>query len=373
MRKSSHYYASLGLTQENINAFDYVIEEVKRGTFNEDHIRLLDSSKALRYIIAEGEYGVFKAVIRVFSYEKDEKIRRRYLVDPFSRDIVQYIENAYETYSEAVDAARVKGISASPEAIIDNSVIINRKTKDELIKAIYDSYPKKDVDMNVIGDVLARKISGWGYPIKSEKDVIKYSEISNLYPSLELYRMNIMTTYNDTLGCLDDRNFSGTGYVEIRINYDTLDYENKMYADYLVQKGKAKFIEENKHKDVSIFVYCTRNEYVRDVSARMSQLLKGFKKQDMIFGRLSSDRVLQDIMAAVDFLDEEDIKVYKDMWEDRQYNLLFDELELPYYYDPEERQFWLDEVYYRKHKAYINGQRYFDTNAKLEMRRPSEN
>ncbi len=372
MRKSIHYYTSLGITQDGINTYNYIINEIKHGIFNEDHIRLLDNSKALKYIIAEGEYEVFKAIIRVFSYEKDEKIRRRYLVDPFSRDIVQYINDAYSTYTEAVDAARAKRISASPEAIIDNSVIISKDVKEALLKAIYESYPKKDVDMNVIGDVLARQISGWGYPIMSEKDVIKYSEISNLYPSLELYRKNIMTTYNDTLGCLDDHNLSGTGYVEIRINYDTLDYENKMYADYLVQKGKAKIVQENNRKDVSLFVYCTKDEYVRDVSARMSQLLVGFKKQDMIYGRLSSDRVLKDVLSLVDFLDEEDIKQYKELWNDGQYNRLFAELELSYYYDPVEKQFWLHESFCDKHKAYINGQRYFDTNAKLEMRRPSE-
>ena len=372
MRKSIHYYTSLGITQDGINTYNYIINEIKHGIFNEDHIRLLDNSKALKYIIAEGEYEVFKAIIRVFSYEKDEKIRRRYLVDPFSRDIVEYINSAYSTYTEAVDAARAKRISASPEAIIDNSVIISKDVKEALLKAIYESYPKKDVDMNVIGDVLARQISGWGYPIVSEKDVIKYSEISNLYPSLELYRMNIMTTYNDTLGCLDDRNISGTGYVEIRINYDTLDNENKMYADVLVQKGKAKFVEENNRKDVSLFVYCTPDEYVRDVSSRMSQLLKGFKKQDMIYGRLSSDRVLKEVLSLIEFLDEEDIKQYKELWNNGQYRELFRELELPYYYDPEERQFWLHRNFCDRHKAYINGQRYFDTNAKLEMRRPSE-
>jgi hypothetical protein len=372
MRKSFHYYTSLGITRENMDVYDYIINEIKHGKFNEDHIRLLDNSKALKYIIAEGEYEVFKAIIRVFSYEKDGKIRRRYLVDPFSRDIVEYINSAYDTYSSAIYTVSAKGILTESGEIIENSLIIHQDIKEDLIKAIYESYPKKDVDMNVIGDVLARQISGWGYPIVSEKDVIKYSEISNLYPSLELYRMNIMTTYNDTLGCLDDRNFSGTGYVEIRINYDTLDNENKMYADVLVQKGKAKFVQENNKKDVSLFVYCTPDEYVRDVSSRMSQLLKGFKKQDMIYGRLSSDRVLKEVLSLVEFLDEEDVKQYKELWNNGQYRELFRELELPYYYDPEERQFWLHRNFCDRHKAYINGQRYFDTNAKLEMRRPSE-
>ena len=87
---------------------------------------------------------------------------------------------------------------------------------------------------------------------------------------------------------------------------------------------------------------------------------------------LVSDRVLKEVLSLVEFLDEEDVKQYKELWNNGQYKELFSELELPYYYDPEERQFWLHRNFCDRHKAYINGQRYFDTNAKLEMRRPSE-
>ena len=364
MKKSYHFYKSLGIFEEDIRVYNAIIEEVKQGYFNEDHIRLFDNDKALKYIIAEGEYEVFIAIIRVFSYEKDEKIRRRYLVDPFSRNIIEFINNAYPTYSAAIESAQKYGVKDSPDVIVDNSVIIKPEVKEYLLKAIYESYPKKDVDMNVISDVIARQISGWGYPIKSERDVIKYSEISNLYPSLELYRKNIMTTYNDTNGCYDDREVDSEPFVEIRINYDSLDDENKIYADLLEKTGKAKFIQEAEGRDLSIFVYCQRDEYVRDVSNRMFSLLAGFKKQDMIYGRIAAEKVRENIVSLARYVAPAVRDEINTMWNQGEYNRLFDYVGLDYYYDYAERRFWLDKCFYEKHMAYINSQRTIDTNAK---------
>ena len=372
MKKSYHFYASLGISDEDIRVYNAIVEEIKHGYFNEDHIRLLDNDKALKYIIAEGEYEVFVAIIRVFSYEKDEMIRRRYLVDPYSRNIVEFINKAYTTYSEAIETAQRNGVKDSPNTIVDNSVIIKPEYKEYLLKAIYDSYPKKDVDKNVISDVLAREISGWRHPIKSEKDVIKYSEISNLYPSLELYRKNIMTTYNDTNGCYDDMDVKDEPFVEIRINYDTLDEENKLYADLLEKSGKAKFVQEADGRDLSLFIYCRRDEYVKDVSDRMFSLIAGFKKQDMIYGRISTDKVREDILVLAKYVEPEVRDTINNMWNQREFNRLFDYIGLDYFYDPEERQFWLDKCFYDKHIAFINNQRTIDTDAKLEKKRPSE-
>ena len=133
MRKSYHFYTSLGVSEDNIKTYNTIINEIKHGYFNEEHIRLLDNDKALKYIIAEGEYDVFVAIIRTFSYEKDGMIRRRYFVDPFSRNIVEFINNAHSTYTDAIESAQRVGIKASPDAIVDNSVIIKPEQKEYLL------------------------------------------------------------------------------------------------------------------------------------------------------------------------------------------------------------------------------------------------
>ncbi len=373
MRKSYGYYNNMGITDAQIETYQTIINHIKQGIFSHKEIRLLDNENALKFIISEREYDVFVAIIRVYSYEEQGMIRRRYLVDPFSRNIESFIRNAYSTYTEAVDAARESGIKADPEDIIDSSIIISKEDKKRLLDAIYSSYPKKDVDMNVIGDVIARQISGWSYPIKSDRDVIRYSEISNLYPSLELFHKNIMTTYNDTAGCYDDMVYNGPTHTEIRIDYNSLDEENKIYADLLVKKGIAKVIDEGSgKKGISIFVPCRRDEYVREVSNRMFGVLVGFKKQDMIYGRISNQEVLNYLNGYLRYFDGEVKANINEILSTginganlERVNRL---LQLGFYYDKGEDQFWLDEYYYRRHMEFINSQRVIDTNAKLEKK-----
>jgi hypothetical protein len=304
-------------------------------------------------------------------------IRRRYLVDPFSRNIESFIRNAYSTYTEAVDAARESGIKADPEDIIDSSIIISKEDKKRLLDAIYSSYPKKDVDMNVIGDVIARQISGWSYPIKSDRDVIRYSEISNLYPSLELFHKNIMTTYNDTAGCYDDMVYNGPTHTEIRIDYNSLDEENKIYADLLVKKGIAKVIDEGSgKKGISIFVPCRRDEYVGEVSNRMFAILVGFKKQDMLYGKVQPGEVLKSINNYLRYFEQEIQDSVNAILREgiNNYNLARVNriLNLGFYYDKTENQFWADEFYYRRHAEFIGSQRVIDTDVKLEKKIPQE-
>ena len=377
MRKSYGYYNNMGITDAQIETYQTIINHIKQGIFSHKEIRFLDNENALKFIISEREYDVFVAIIRVYSYEEQGMIRRRYLVDPFSRNIESFIRNAYSTYTEAVDAARESGIKADPEDIIDSSIIISKEDKKRLLDAMYSSYPKKDVDMNVIGDVIARQINGWSYPIKSDRDVIRYSEISNLYPSLELFHKNIMTTYNDTAGCYDDMGYNGPTHTEIRIDYNSLDEENKIYADLLVKKGIAKVIDEGSgKKGISIFVPCRRDEYVREVSNRMFGVLVGFKKQDMIYGRISNQEVLNYLNGYLRYFDSEVKANINEILSTginganlERVNRL---LQLGFYYDKGEDQFWLDEYYYRRHMEFVNSQRVIDTNAKLEKKIPQE-
>ena len=377
MRKSYEYYNNMGITEAQIETYKAIIDHIKHGIFSEKEIRSLDNENALKFIISEREYDVFIAVIRTYSYEEQGMIRRRYLVDPFSRNIDTFIMNAYPNFTAAVDAARAYGVKGSPDEIINNSIIISSEDKKRLLDAMYASYPKKDVDMNVIGDVLARQISGWGHPIKSDRDVIKYSEIPNLYPSLELFHKNIMTTYNDTAGCYDDRGFDGPTNIEIRIDFDTLDEENKIYAELLVKKGIATVIEESSgHKGISIFVPCRRDEYVGEVSKRMFGVLVGFKKQDMLYGRLTPEQVWKGIDSYLNYFDDETRRRVDEILDEGFNNLnlnrIVQMLGLGLYYDRSEDQFWTDQFYYMRHKGYMDSQRVIDTNAKLEKKIPQE-
>ena len=375
MKKSMIFYGNLGIQNEDIVVYDKIIRDIKKGIFDEDNIRLLNNQGALKYIIAEGEYDVFKAIIRPYSYEVNGKIRRRYLVDPFSNDIVNFINGAYPSYTAAVEDAQEFGVKDSPDVIVASAVVIAPEDKKKLMDAIYESYPKKDVDMNVIGDVLARQISGWCWPVTSERDIIKYSEISNLYPSLELFNKNIMTTYNDTAGCYEDGDL-GESHTEIRIDYDSLDDENKLYADLLVRQSLAKMIPETNSMGISIFTKCNRDEYVGTVSSRMMNVLSGFKKQDMIYGRVTPQEVIDMVNNFTNYLSDETYEKVRRISEQgidsKGLQQIVDIIGLDYYYDEGENQFWLNEFYYRRHSEFIREQRIVVTDAKLEKKRPSE-
>ena len=148
-------------------------------------------------------------------------------------------------------------------------VIIPEDIKKQILDLMY-SIDYSLISKIRIKDVLARKISGWGHSINTERDVIYYSELTNLLPSLDLFRKNIRTVYNDTQGCYDDGDLPAVS--EIRIDYTHLSPENKIVADNLIRNNNAELIDEYRYQGLSIFVRGNRDEEISVFNERMINL-----------------------------------------------------------------------------------------------------
>ena len=142
---------------------------------------------------------------------------------------------------------------------------------------------------------LARQVSGFGHPIRGEKDVRYYAEPACLESMLYFYRNNITTTMNDT-ECIKGE--EPQGICKVWIRYDTLSDENKEIAERLIDEGTAEFVEEEAIKTVSVFVPCQENETIGTVSDKLMELTKKFKKQISYRGLLTTD-TLMNILARI--------------------------------------------------------------------------
>ena len=143
---------------------------------------------------------------------------------------------------------------------------------------------------------LARQICGWCCGISCEQAVRMYAEPACLETMLYLYRSNIETTMNDTR-CVE--NEAKEGICEVWINYETLSDENKEEVNKLIEEGLAKFISGESVKTISIFVPCKEDDTIGEVSDRLMELTRRFKKQISYRGLLNIDSIFFDISKSV--------------------------------------------------------------------------
>ena len=137
---------------------------------------------------------------------------------------------------------------------------------------------------------LAREISGWSHPINDEKGVAYFAEPACLDTMLYLYRNNITTTMNDTECVYGDH--QEKGICTVWFLYETLSDENKEIAHRLIRDGFAKFIENEKKKTISIYVQCSEDDTIQDVSDKLLNIAKKFKKQINLKGLLTEDELI---------------------------------------------------------------------------------
>lgn len=143
---------------------------------------------------------------------------------------------------------------------------------------------------------LAREVSGWGHPIRKEKDVRYYAEPACLESMLYFFRNNITTTMNDT-ECVN--NEGKEGICKVWIRYDILSDENKKTVEELIEEGNANFVENEATKTISIFVPCKEDETIGTISDRLMNLTKKFKKQVSYKGLMTNDTVMNILAASV--------------------------------------------------------------------------
>lgn len=375
IRSYEFYEDNFSLYKIQVDRINTIISNVEKGIYNEKEIRSL-GKYGLIFCICEGKYEVFKTLVSPFSYMDGDKERFRYLLDPISLEVVDYIKNCPQSIMEhwaMVNAteksnAEFDGKEFNPipvEFTSRDAVVLYPGLKKELIDAIL-TVDKSKIMTTKIKDVLAKQICGTGHPIRSIQDVVYYAELPLLYPCIDLFRKNIITKSNDTGGCYDDyvTDESQEFITNLIVDYDSLDEANRVVADALVESGHAHYFDNDcaghVMRELVLEVPCKRNETVYQVSRRMMELVSKFYKQDMVYGELDAEYFYNIFCNWSSLLSDEDFEKVNAILEQgySSENIIdamkyYEAIGIGYYYDKEEDKFWSSEYYYKKHRQYI--------------------
>lgn len=385
IRTEEFYENNYSIRREELKCIADTIEQIENGIVNGKALRRLGLN-GLIYCVCEGKIDTLKKLIGPIGIKKEDgKVEYKYYMDAISLGFLEYIngvpssimERFANLYRQEMEEAKsyandelVKAFDLFEDREAMNNVLLRRAAKDVVILSKEDKAAIRkvllDINMGIVGkikikDVHARQISGMGHPIRSREDVAYYSEISNYLPSLALYNMNIATTSNDTMGCIDDIN-TDECQCEISIHYGSLSEENKCVADAIVESGNGRFIRSfvDDGKDLMITVPCEGNETILDVNKRFMKLIAKFTKQDVLHGVVSKESVLHSLKIWNDYgmAGENQAKVRELLSGDITSLDIVEALKyfegiLDYVYDQDEDKFYADPVVYAKHKEYL--------------------
>ena len=373
MQKTYEFYErQLGISEYEIQVIQGLLSKIENGTCTELDIRNL-GEKGLKYCICEGKYDLFKKLVSPFSFkDKSGKRYYKYLLDPITLGIVEFINNCPESimiaWARMNEEAKYQAelnheefFQMPVEYAAKYSIILYPSLKEELLNAIYKIDKEKIMSIR-IKDVLPRQISGMGHPVRNTNDVIYYCETPVLYAGLDLFSKNIITTANDTEGCYGEE--VENPLVCLNLDYESLDEENKIVADQLVQSGDAEYQDKSfvgEGKGINLLVSCSREDTVFEVNKKFMELVSKFHNQDMIYGSLSLDEVIDLMETHVRFLSDEELEKVREILNEgytskNVLNALEYFMYLNLYYDKEEDKFWIEEYYYRQHKSYLEEQ-----------------
>lgn len=368
LRTYDFYEEEYCISKSDINKYNKIITDFENGILNENELRSLGLN-GLKFCIVEGKVDTLIKLISPIKFEDGYK----YVLDAISLGLIEYVNglpsSIMERYANMVKAQKEESIMMGETPFDDfpvdvlqaarGAVILTPRMKKEIIDTLLN------YDMEIIGgmkikDVLARQISGMGHPINCVRDVAYYSEISNYLPSVTLFEKNIMTTSNDTDGCYDDLEHDKCK-CEISINYDSLDEQNKLFANTIVEKGYGRFIKSfvSEGRDLMISIPCKGDETIKQVNNRMMVIVSRFHKQDTLYGVIKPDSIYATIKRWNVFNDEISKNKVNELLSGEINNekialalQYFDGL-LPYVYDSGEDKFYRDPQTYAKHKEYL--------------------
>lgn len=371
LRNREFYHERYGWSNNRITELYDVMERSLKGDYDSNFIRN-NNADMLRICICEGEIELLCKLVSPVMYIDSNVMRYHYLIDLFTLDsqniFSEFIPSISEYWAEINKKAREEALSEGREyhvipvgAVIKDIVILPDYVKSKILEAAYHvDYDK--IKTIKIKEVLARQVSGMGHPIRSKKDVVYYAEASTLKACLDLYEKNIITVANDTENCYSDYSKKSDGAVVINIDYQSLDTHNKNVIDELVNMGIADISWYNRTW-ANIRVKCDVNETIEEVNDRLMPLIAKFHKQDMIYGRISRENVMEYLNKSLmlNFTKEKRSEIAsmlatckKD--EDVAYVMYL----YPYnsfYYDDKEKQFWMGKYYYDKHQEYLMEQK----------------
>ena len=376
LKTDSFYENVLGIRSYQVQKYMLIIEKIENGKGTEEDIRSL-GEEGLKVCLCEGKFELFKKLVGPISF-KDSNGNKyyKYLLDAISLGLVEFIEQCPESlmsgwvkYNNVLkDNAKLNGEEFYPvpvEYAAKNSLMLYPSLKKELLDAIFKLDKEKIMSIR-IKDVRARQISGMGHPVRNVRDVIYYAESPVVYPCIELFSKNVVTTANDTGGCYDDApvDEKATYTTNIIIDYESLDQFNKIVADSLVESGFAKYQDKSfvgKGRGLILEVPCKRNDLVYTVNSKFIEMVSRFHKQDMIYGVMTVEDIYDKFVMYYHFLSDEEVQIVNGILE-KGYtsdNILEALKYFPfisYYYDKEEDKFWIEKSYYDRHKMYLEEQ-----------------
>lgn len=269
-------------------------------------------------------------------------------LDAFSSDILNILKHSYDTNEQAEQEA------SQDEYAYNFKVVIPKEIK-ESFKKILLTINYEQISKMKIKNCHARQISGWNYRVETIKDVMIYSELPCLMASIDLFNKNIRTTMNDTECVFEDPPIS-SGICKIWFDYNSLSQENKDIVEELIASGSAERFMSNRTETISIFVPCSQEETVEEVSNRLRAIVSKLKAQDIKYGFGTMEEIYQGYAPTV-----ERFPFYVD-------GLFINGLNLPdlielgklfgdnLYYDDEEGLVWRSPELYQRHKRYVESQ-----------------
>ncbi|MBR2828136.1 MAG: hypothetical protein IKE70_02775 [Bacilli bacterium] len=318
------------------------------------------------------KYGLYESLIITFqpiTIDGEIKI----CLDAFSSNILEILRHSCDSKEQAIEEAkqefekiqeRNRKLSdeekewyynpSTYEEILNTKVVIPKEIKDKLKKILFTIDYEKISRMK-IKNCHAREISGWNHSIETVEDVIIYSELPNLMASIDLFHKNIRTTMNDTEGVLEDSTIS-KGISKIWIHYESLSQENKNIVEGLIDAGCAKKFMDGNKETISIFVPCSKDDTVDEVSNKLREIVSHFEIQDIHYGFGTMEEIYQSYVPIIERypkyleglftngLNLKDLIALGKMFGD---NL---------YYDKEEDLIWKSPLLYQRHKRYKDSQ-----------------
>lgn len=369
LRTYEFYEEEYYISRDEIDRISKIISDFENGIVNEKDLYSLNLN-GLKFCIAECKIDTLIKLISPIAYQNGPNIGYKYFMDAISLGLLEHMQSLpssiMERYANMLRSQQEESIMMGETPFEEDLITVREAAHNAVIltpidrKKIIDALLKVDMSKiaNIkIKDVFARQISGMAHPIRDEKDVAFYSEISNYYPSLVLFNMNIMTTSNDTEGCIDD---SGQldSKCEISIHYDSLDEGNKCVADAIVESGNGRFFDSftGKGKDLMITVPCDREETISEVNGRMMELISKFHKQDILHGVVELSDAIMTLKRWSAFLSGDERKRIQEMIKEdmtaSEVIEVVNALELSYVCDSD-GTIYKDKYCLDKHKEYL--------------------
>lgn len=267
-------------------------------------------NKVLEVALDEEMYDELIELASPFEYKENDEIITKIFFDIFSTECISIINSSYSSEKELKEESRealilenqVEPTEEELNEEINFSKQCRRKIprKEELLNKIFEIDIKKIRKIKV-GDSHNRAISGRCNPISNKRDVILYSEPGCLESNLLFYEKNIMTSMCNNDCCKEWGQEEGICrthivYEVLDDNGDHLKYclsdENMQVAKELIEKYDGYLNKDGMIVSLVIPIKCNKYETIGEVSDRLLELANKFKKQDLLFHRMTPEQQL---------------------------------------------------------------------------------